>query len=107
MQPLLRLTLIASLFLWGCMLAQGEKAVPAEGVYRCLPCGSSCDTASYEQPGKCSHCNMELVEAKSIKHSSLKPGEICQYLKDHPGTVLLDVRTKEEFEGKANPNYGS
>jgi rhodanese-related sulfurtransferase len=26
---------------------------------------------------------------------------------DHPNVVLLDVRTKQEFEGKADPNYGT
>ena len=32
---------------------------------------------------------------------------LCQYLAEHPNVVLLDVRTKEEFEGKADPNYGT
>ncbi len=38
---------------------------------------------------------------------SIQPSEICSYLKEHPNTVLLDVRTKEEFEGKSNPNFGT
>ena len=32
---------------------------------------------------------------------------LCQYMAEHPNVVLLDVRTKEEFEGKADPNYGT
>lgn len=32
---------------------------------------------------------------------------LCQYMAAHPNVVLLDVRTKEEFEGKADPNYGT
>ena len=32
---------------------------------------------------------------------------LCQYMADHPNVVLLDVRTKQEFEGKADPNYGT
>ena len=32
---------------------------------------------------------------------------LCQYLAGHPNVVLLDVRTKEEYDGKANPDYGT
>lgn len=32
---------------------------------------------------------------------------LCQYVTDHPNVVLLDVRTKEEFEGKADPDFGT
>lgn len=37
---------------------------------------------------------------------SIKPSEICAYLKKNPGVILLDVRTKEEFEGEGSPDYG-
>jgi rhodanese-related sulfurtransferase/DNA-directed RNA polymerase subunit RPC12/RpoP len=75
--------------------------------YKCLPCGQECDKATYDKPGKCAHCTMELVKASSIVFKTIQPSEICSYLQKHPGVVLLDVRTKEEFEGKANPNFGS
>jgi rhodanese-related sulfurtransferase len=35
------------------------------------------------------------------------PTGICDYIKKHPGAVLLDVRTKREFEGKATPDFGT
>lgn len=50
---------------------------------------------------------MELVKSRQIKFKTLQPGEVCDYVKSHPNTVLLDVRTKEEFEGKATPNFGT
>jgi rhodanese-related sulfurtransferase/DNA-directed RNA polymerase subunit RPC12/RpoP len=75
--------------------------------YKCLPCGSECDKTSYDKPGSCPHCTMKLVDKKTIRFGSVKPTEICDYIKTHPDAVLLDVRTKEEFEGKADPNFGT
>ena len=53
------------------------------------------------------HCNMKLVDRKTIRFGSVKPTELCDYIRKHPDVVLLDVRTKEEFEGKADPNFGT
>lgn len=75
--------------------------------YKCLPCGLDCDKTIYDKPGKCSHCNMDLVKTSTIVFKTIQPSEICSYIQKHPGVVLLDVRTKEEFEGRANPNFGS
>jgi rhodanese-related sulfurtransferase len=50
---------------------------------------------------------MELVKSSSVTFRSIDPGAICEYLKAHPKTVLLDVRTREEFEGKASPDFGT
>lgn len=50
---------------------------------------------------------MLLVKISTITFKSIQPSEICSYIKKHPGIVLLDVRTKEEFEGKATPDFGS
>jgi len=75
--------------------------------YICLPCGQDCDAATYSKPGKCPQCQMELVKKSSITFKSIQPSEICNYIKAHPNVILLDVRTKEEFEGKANPDYGT
>lgn len=71
-----------------------------------MPCGGECDKDSYEKPGRCEHCQMELVKASDIRFKKISPSSICRYIKNHPNTVLLDVRTKEEFEGKANPDFG-
>jgi rhodanese-related sulfurtransferase/DNA-directed RNA polymerase subunit RPC12/RpoP len=75
--------------------------------YKCLPCGQQCDNATYDKPGKCSHCTMDLVKASTIVFKTIQPSAICNYIQKHPGVVLLDVRTKEEFEGRADPNFGS
>lgn len=78
-----------------------------KGKYQCLPCGLDCDKALVDQPGKCAKCQMELVKSASITFKTIKPASICSYIKSHPKTILLDVRTKEEFEGNADPNFGS
>jgi rhodanese-related sulfurtransferase len=75
--------------------------------YQCLPCGSECDKVTHNAAGECSQCHMQLVKKSSIKHHSIAPAEICDYIKKHPAAVLLDVRTKREFEGKSNPDYGT
>ncbi|MEO8174717.1 MAG: rhodanese-like domain-containing protein [Sediminibacterium sp.] len=75
--------------------------------YKCTPCGQPCDNTLYDKPGKCSTCMMPLVKASTVAFKTIQPSEICNYIQKHPGVVLLDVRTKEEFEGKANPNFGS
>jgi rhodanese-related sulfurtransferase len=75
--------------------------------YVCLPCGLDCDGQVYEAPGKCQHCQMELVKKSTVTFKSIEPGEICNYTATHSGVVLLDVRTKEEFEGTSEPNFGT
>ena len=75
--------------------------------YQCLPCGSECDKKTYNAAGECSQCHMQLVKKSSVKFNSVAPSEICDYIKKHPEAVLLDVRTKAEFEGKTRPKYGA
>jgi rhodanese-related sulfurtransferase len=41
------------------------------------------------------------------KYKSMKPAKVCEYVKTHPGVVLLDVRTKEEHEGTSYPEHGT
>src|SRR5688572_12780555 len=68
-----------------------------EGLYQCLPCGADCDKETYNQTGKCSDCHMQLVKKSSVVFKSIQPTAICDYIKNHPEAMLLDVRTKEEF----------
>jgi rhodanese-related sulfurtransferase/DNA-directed RNA polymerase subunit RPC12/RpoP len=75
--------------------------------YVCIPCGRECDKEIHDKPGTCSHCQMVLVKKSTVTFTEIKPSDICAYIKEHPGVVLLDVRTKAEFEGQANPNFGS
>lgn len=84
------------------------QAQKADNVnYRCLPCGTGCDNGLYGTEGKCLHCGMQLVLASTIRFTEVSPATICDYIKRHPEAVLLDVRTKAEYEGTANPNFGT
>jgi rhodanese-related sulfurtransferase/DNA-directed RNA polymerase subunit RPC12/RpoP len=87
--------------------AEPKKLVTFAASYQCMPCGQDCDNAVYDKPGKCPHCQMELVEKSTVHFKTIEPSMLCQYMAAHPNVVLLDVRTKEEFEGKADPNYGT
>ncbi|MDQ3279479.1 MAG: rhodanese-like domain-containing protein [Bacteroidota bacterium] len=87
------------------MFVQAQKNDPV--IYRCLPCGNDCDNGEYDAVGKCAHCGMQLVPASSITFRNISPATICDYIKEHPETVLLDVRTRAEYEGKASPNFGT
>lgn len=86
-------------------LVQAQKSNKV--VYQCLPCGSECDKDVYGAAGKCTHCGMALVLASTISFTEVSPATICDYIKQHPGAVLLDVRTRAEYEGRANPNFGT
>jgi len=68
--------------------------------YYCLPCGTECDGKEYSEPGKCPHCNMPLVEKSTMNFVQIKPQKLRWFLSKHPDVVILDVRTKDEFEGK-------
>jgi len=87
--------------------AEHKKLQASATSYQCTPCGLDCDNDQYDKPGKCPHCQMELVEKSTVHFKTIEPSLLCQYMADHPNVVLLDVRTKQEFEGKADPNYGT
>ena len=87
--------------------ASGPETKQDKELYQCLPCGYDCDKVTYEKSGTCEHCQMPLVKTSSITFKTVEPSLICDYIKKHPDAILLDVRTKEEFEGKANPNFGT
>ena len=74
-------------------------------VYTCLPCGSDCDSAVFDKPGTCSHCNMKLVDKSTIVHKNIEPDKMCSL--DEKNIVFLDVRTAEEFNGTAPDKFGA
>ena len=84
-----------------------SSAAQSDDSYQCMPCGSDCDNAVFTKPGKCPQCGMDLVKKSTVHFKTIQPEEICKYIETHPNVVLLDVRTKEEFEGKANPDFGT
>lgn len=75
--------------------------------YACLPCGQSCDKTVYSNVGSCSHCHMPLVKKSGIRFKNIEPSEVCAYIRVNPKIILLDVRTKAEFEGKVEPELGT
>ena len=84
-----------------------QVLVADKAIYRCLPCGSECDKSEYSAAGKCTHCQMPLVLASTIKFKEVSPALICDYLKQHPQTLLVDVRTKAEYDGTTDPIFGT
>jgi rhodanese-related sulfurtransferase/DNA-directed RNA polymerase subunit RPC12/RpoP len=78
----------------------------ANGQYQCMPCGNDCDKESYSKAGNCPHCNMQLVKKSTVHFKSIKPEAVCNYIAQHPDVVLLDVRSKEEYDGKMD-EYGT
>ncbi len=104
----LSLLLIFTFLFIGCTYSGArESNVNNNGQYQCTPCGSDCDNISFDKPGKCPHCGMALVKKSTVTFKTIQPAEICEYISKHPDVVLLDVRTKEEFEGKADPDFGT
>ncbi len=89
-----------------CFLLLSAKEKPADA-YQCLPCGLDCDKEIYDHPGICEKCKMVLVKSSTITFTNTEPATVCNYLKQHPGALLLDVRTVEEFTGKATPDFGT
>jgi rhodanese-related sulfurtransferase len=74
-------------------------------IYTCIPCGSSCDTATYKSPGMCNHCHMQLVDKKTITHKTIQPQQLCNI--NSGNVIFLDVRTPEEFNGTAPEKFGA
>lgn len=74
--------------------------------YQCMPCGQPCDKDIYPGPGKCTSCHMDLVKKSAVRFKTIQPAQLCNYIAKNPGVILLDVRTKEEFEGKVEPELG-
>jgi rhodanese-related sulfurtransferase/DNA-directed RNA polymerase subunit RPC12/RpoP len=88
------------------LLLMFYSAYTQTGEYQCIPCGNECDKDSYDKPGNCTHCNMQLVKKSSFNFKSISPEAVCEYIAKHPDVVLLDVRTKDEYEGKTD-EYGT
>jgi rhodanese-related sulfurtransferase len=80
---------------------------PGQEEYVCTPCGRDCDHAVFKGPGTCPDCGMALVKRSTVRAiNTIQPEDVCKYVAAHPGVVLLDVRSKEEYEGKAD-NLGT
>ena len=85
-----------------------KKATQGQQIYVCIPCGSDCDSAQYKNPGTCTHCSMGLVRKSTITHSNVEPENLCSFITKagNNNVLLLDVRTPDEFDGKAEVKFG-
>ena len=90
-----------------CVHVDASQTKSKDEVYQCIPCGYDCDNKTYDKPGECESCHMTLVKKSTVVFKTIEPSMLCAYLSKHPAVILLDVRTEEEFEGKANPDYGT
>lgn len=79
----------------------------SQTLYVCPPCGD-CDTTIYYAPGNCKDCGMELIDKSKVKHTNIKISDVCEIVQNNKEVVILDVRSKEEFEGthKTRQNEG-
>jgi len=75
------------------VISQGNKE------FVCIPCGYDCDKEVHDGPGTCPSCNMKLVEKSSIRFSNISVDELCKRIAANPNAILLDVRTRGEFDG--------
>lgn len=107
MLTLTRHSLVSLVFLFLVYSASCQVKKESTGKYQCIPCGSDCDEQTFAKPGTCSECHMALVDRSTIKFKTIEPSEICAYIAKHPDVILLDVRTKDEFEGKGDPDFGA
>jgi len=83
------LSVVFLLCLVGTTYAQAKKE--NDLAYFCTLCNSSCDETAYDKPGKCTHCNMELVKMSKAERKaelSRKPISVAFYLQD--GIEVLD-----------------
>jgi rhodanese-related sulfurtransferase len=97
---------ITIMFLLNPFLQAQTSPGKSSEIFQCTPCGNDCDHQEYTEAGKCPQCKMPLVKKSTIMFKTISPADICAYLQQHPDVVLLDVRTKDEYERKSTPDYG-
>jgi rhodanese-related sulfurtransferase/DNA-directed RNA polymerase subunit RPC12/RpoP len=84
-----------------------QKISPVKIQYVCSPCGIKCDNETFDGPGQCPNCKMKIVDKKSIIHKSVSPSDLSKFLKSTKNLLIIDVRTKDEFEGYGEPDFGT
>lgn len=90
-----------------CKIGFTQKTSQVKTQYVCSPCGMNCDNEVFERLGQCLKCKMKLVDKNSITHKSLSPSHLSKFLKLTKDLVVLDVRTRDEFEGHGMPDFGT
>ena len=95
----MRLILVPLLF--GCLISLAQTKE-----YVCPPCNLPCDNVVHTKPGTCQSCHMTLVAKASVRYEDLSAEEFCERIASNPNAVLLDVRSKGEFDGSRRNTYG-
>ena len=90
-----------------CLIVSAQKSTSIKVQYVCSPCGMSCDKEVFDAPGECPNCKMKLVDKKTVTHKSVSPTALSKFLQSTKNLQILDVRTKEEFEGHGEPDFGT
>lgn len=83
--------IIAFLFIHFTIFSSAQTSKAPDAAYFCTLCNSDCDEIEFDKPGKCSHCNMELIKISKEerkKELSRKPITVAFYLQD--GIEVLD-----------------
>ncbi len=89
------------------LVSAAQKTSTTQTRYVCTPCGLACDKEVHTVPGICSGCKMKLVDRKTILHKTLSPVGLSKFIRSTPNLLILDVRTKEEFDGQGVPDFGT
>lgn len=83
--------IIIFLFIHVTILSSAQTSEAIDAAYFCTLCNSDCDEIAFDKPGKCNHCNMELVKISREERKrelSRKPITVAFYLQD--GIEVLD-----------------
>jgi rhodanese-related sulfurtransferase/DNA-directed RNA polymerase subunit RPC12/RpoP len=102
-----KVLILVVIFFGTLIIGYAQKISSVKIQYVCTPCGIKCDNETFDGPGQCPNCKMKLVDKNSIKHKSVSPSDLSKFLNSTKNLLVLDVRTKDEFEGRGEPDFGT
>lgn len=80
-----------------------QAQITEKSEYICSPCGCESDHKIFDGPGSCPSCSMTLLNKNDLnaglKYENIYPADVCERLSQNPDVLLLDVRSKDEFDG--------
>lgn len=103
---LLVIGVILALLIFTVSSARAQTQNQALKEYKCTPCGCSEDNVIVHEPGNCKKCGMALFNIhdpnEGLNYVNLAESQVCELISAKPQTLLLDVRSKGEFEQKTS-----